>query len=87
MSAYKDKIGRGSLSVSRQYYWNLYGRDIIKKYRKIKSPPRMERTAIGMNLIPTFPEFVQFVIDRYPKADSHWVPQTRVLDFCKLSYD
>ena len=34
VSAYSDKIGRGSTRVSRQYYWHNYGREIISRYRK-----------------------------------------------------
>ena len=34
VSAYSDKIGRGSTRVSRQYYWHSYGREIISRYRK-----------------------------------------------------
>ena len=33
VSAYKDKIGRGSMKVSRQRFWNLYGKNIIARYR------------------------------------------------------
>ena len=65
ISAYRDKIGRGSYKISRQYYWQLYGKDIIRRYRH-KKPPTRETTAITQNLIPTFPEFIQYVIDEYP---------------------
>lgn len=65
ISAYRDKIGRGSAKISRQYFWKLYGIDIIKRYRHI-SPPQREKQAIIKNLIPTFSEFIQYVIDEYP---------------------
>ena len=35
VSAYKDKIGRGSMKVSRQWFWNLYGKHIIARYRLV----------------------------------------------------
>ena len=47
----------------------------------------IEGLAIKMGLIPTFPEFVQYVIDEYPNTDPHWMPQTRMLDACNLHYD
>ena len=65
ISAYRDKIGRGSLLDSREYFWRLYGRKIIAKYRNITAP-QTEKLAIRQHLIPTFSEFVQFVIDSYP---------------------
>ena len=34
VSAYKDKIGRGSMKISRQWFWGLYGKHIITRYRK-----------------------------------------------------
>ena len=33
VSAYKDKIGRGSMKISRQWFWGLYGKHIITRYR------------------------------------------------------
>ena len=61
VSGYKDKIGRGDLKVSRQYFWSLYGRKIIEKYRRVKTPKK-EEDAIKAGLIPTFPEFVKFLL-------------------------
>jgi len=98
VSAYKDKIGRGSLKVSRQWFWDLYGKHIIARYRKnypnleqVKASevfpvPRTEREAIRKGLIPTFPEFVDYVIDTHPDHDAHWAPLTDLIDFCGLNY-
>ena len=49
--------------------------------------PRSEREAIRQGLIPTFPEFVDYVIDMDPNHDAHWAPLTDQVDFCKLNYE
>ena len=61
VSGYKDKIGRGDLEVSKQWFYELYGRKIIEKYRNVKTPEE-EKDAIKAGLIPTFPEFVKFLL-------------------------
>lgn len=48
--------------------------------------PRNERDAIRKKLIPTFPEFVDYIIDTYPDHDAHWAPLTDQIDFCRLNY-
>ena len=80
--------------MSRQWFWNLYGKHIIKKFRsnypdlpQVKGQiPTTEVQAIRMGLIPTFGEFVDYVIDIYPRGDPHWAPLTEQIDFCKLNY-
>jgi len=94
VSAYSDKIGRGSLRVSRQYFWQNHGREIISRYRK--NYPNLtqvhgilskhERNAIRDGLIPTFPEFIDYVIAEFPRGDAHWLPQIPLNDFCNLPY-
>ena len=48
--------------------------------------PQHERYAIRAGLIPTFPEFVDYVIAKYPRGDPHWLPQIPQNNFCNLSY-
>ena len=49
--------------------------------------PRNEREAIRQDLVPTFPEFVDYVIDMDPNHDAHWAPLTNLVDFCELNYE
>ena len=82
------------MKISRQWFWNLHGKHIIAKYRS-KYPflpqatngiPRTEARAIRQGLIPTFVEFVDYVIDTYPQHDAHWAPLTDQIDFCNINY-
>lgn len=88
VSGYKDKIGRGDLEVSKQWFYELYGRKIIEKYRNVKTPEE-EKDAIKAGLIPTFPEFVKFLLyeNGIPESlDPHWKPQTQLTPFCQFNY-
>ena len=49
--------------------------------------PPHERYAIRAGLIPTFPEFVDYVIAKYPRGDAHWLPQIPQNDFCNMPYE
>ena len=48
--------------------------------------PPHERYAIRAGLIPTFPEFVDYIIAKYPRGDAHWLPQIPQNDFCNMPY-
>ena len=48
--------------------------------------PQHERYAIRAGLILTFPEFVDYIIAKYPRGDPHWLPQIPQNDFCNLPY-
>ena len=50
-------------------------------------PPIQEAIAIRLGLIPTISEFVKYVVEEYPEGDPHWLPQTKILNFCSLPYD
>ena len=100
ISAYKDKIGRTEKSApSRQYFWRLYSMHIVRHYRnEERLVTSFEATAKAKGLIPTFREFVDFVIDwklgelpayfnlEQKRCDGHWCPQTQTVPFCNNKF-
>jgi len=101
ISAYKDKIGRTEKSApSRQWFWHLYSMHIIRHYRNDeKIVTSSEIVAKENQLIPSFEEFVDFLIDwrlgelpayfnLAPKdCDAHWCPQLETVPFCKNKFE
>ena len=76
VSAYTNKINPG-----HSYYWNLYGRDIISKYRKNPSKKSLRK---GNDV--TFSEFIRFVTDSDKEIDGHWRPQHLLSFPCYVNY-
>ena len=78
VSAYRDKIF-GALPNS---FHDKMGRKIVMKYRNIYIPPKNYRTRRRQRVIPTFKEFVNYVVDEFDtgnELDMHWTP---VYSFC-----
>lgn len=57
ISAYKDKIGRTSVTkeISRQYYWQLYGMKIIRRYRYKLDETEIQRLRLAHKRVPHIP--------------------------------
>ena len=54
------------------------------KPREIKSFSMKEKTSC-VNIIPTFCEFVEYVVRNPSKQDAHWKPMSKVFQQIKLS--
>ena len=76
VSAYTNKINPG-----HSYYWSLYGKKIISKYRKNPS-----RNSLLRGNDVTFQEFIQFVTDTDMEMDGHWRPQHLLSFPCYVNY-
>ena len=57
ISAYKDKIGRTKVTkeLSRQYYWQLYGMEIIRRYRHQLDEAEIHRLRLAHKRVPYIP--------------------------------
>ena len=69
------------INPGHSYYWNLYGRKIISKYRKKPSQKSLRK---GNDV--TFPEFIKFVTDSDKEMDGHWRPQHLLSFPCYVNY-
>ena len=74
-SGFKDKI----IGAIKGSYHDKMAQNILEIYRGLpKKDYRFKKT------VPTFAEFVQFMIDEYERSgeiDMHWAP---VVDFCSV---
>lgn len=79
VSAYRDKFANPN-----EYYHNLFGKPIIRKYRTNAS---MSALSTGSGV--TFSEFVQYLLDvhRPVGMDIHWEPANQLCNPCQLDYD
>ena len=62
-------------------WYNLYGKEIIAKYRKSQpSDPKYKKA-------PTFKEFIEYVVDLpINKLESHWIPMYLQCMPCHIKY-
>lgn len=88
VSAYRDKFRPTS---DRTFFHNLYGKDIIAKYRKNPT-----KNALKSGNDVTFPEFIKFVIDSartntssfyISEMDGHWRPVHDMCHPCQINYN
>ncbi|XP_075215151.1 carbohydrate sulfotransferase 11-like [Lycorma delicatula] len=89
LSAYRDKIQYALPNTPHQ----KLGNDIIQKYRhtkKSKSAKILKSRPTNNPRWPTFPEFVQYLVDVQHKGDSldmHWIPMTEFCTPCQIDFD
>uniref|UniRef100_A0A3Q2P8W5 Carbohydrate sulfotransferase n=1 Tax=Fundulus heteroclitus TaxID=8078 RepID=A0A3Q2P8W5_FUNHE len=79
VSAYRDKFENPN-----DYYHNLFGKPIIKKYRVTPSAEAL-KTGNGV----TFKEFVQYLLDGHRPVgmDIHWEQMNKLCHPCLIDYD
>ncbi|CAL4100339.1 unnamed protein product, partial [Meganyctiphanes norvegica] len=81
LSAYRDKILNRREVHQFQKFKNKYGLDIIKKYRQ-------EQKSLLFADIPTFYEFVDYLLDTPVwKYNEHWRPYYLTCTPCHHNYD
>ena len=85
MTNFRDKF---FLNGNYAYEWkklnrwyNLYGKEIIAKYRKSPATDPKYKAA------PTFREFIEYVVDLpLSKLESHWIPMYIQCMPCHINY-
>ncbi|XP_006818412.1 carbohydrate sulfotransferase 11-like [Saccoglossus kowalevskii] len=81
LSAYRNKLE----VVDTAIYRKIYGRAIVKKYRKNPSPFSLKT---GSDV--TFHEFVEYLADpktTFTHMDMHWRPMFKLCDVCNRNFD
>jgi hypothetical protein len=86
LSAYRDKLESRTegLEHGTEHFYQTYGKQIVEKYRNLKIHPELSDRDE-----PTFPEFVQYLIDEdlVERADDHWIPYYLFCTPCWVDYD
>ena len=104
MSAFRDKLERyhDKTNYTEDYYFNLFGRDIVTSHRKAAlerfgesffsrdnnfGTPVMPESGKRTPEMPTFWEFVQFLKKADPaRLDMHWKPMSLFCAPCLIKY-
>uniref|UniRef100_A0A8C6WIC8 Carbohydrate sulfotransferase n=1 Tax=Neogobius melanostomus TaxID=47308 RepID=A0A8C6WIC8_9GOBI len=86
ISAYRNKfVGYDD------YFYKLYGRDILRQYGHMPHLPDTGREAFGFGIRPSFQHFVKYLIDpRTEKTvpfEPHWRQIHRLCHPCSIQYD
>ena len=81
LAVYNDKLG----VHGKEYYQELFGKDIVKRYRKLSGDDdnRFEN-------IPTFREFAHYISDLDKSRghfDEHWMSYSKLCHPCLIKYD
>ncbi|XP_069180830.1 carbohydrate sulfotransferase 11 isoform X2 [Procambarus clarkii] len=86
LSAYRDKLEdyKRDLKDRGGYYYAIYGKRIVKAYRKSSSSDDHSYTRKE----PTFREFIQYLLDTdVEEYDEHWRPISLLCTPCHIRYD
>ena len=104
VSAFRDKIERSykQKDVTKDWYYKVYGKTIVSKYRK-RAIAKFGQDYFKANnnygsllilkegyrneKLPIFWEFVQYVLDTGGKTDVHWMPMYQHCSLCTVDYD
>ncbi|XP_071530132.1 carbohydrate sulfotransferase 11-like [Panulirus ornatus] len=89
LSAYRDKLEdyERDLKDRGGYYHAIYGKRIVKAYRK-PSSTRDDDPNYKSRIQPTFREFIQYLLDTdVEKYDEHWKPIFLLCTPCHIRYD
>lgn len=89
---FRDKL----LSGTR--YYSKLGRHIVQQYKELgpgtpreKSPLMLASgKSVGRAMVPSFPQFVQFLLDeraRGARLDEHWIPMSEFCTPCLVPFD
>ena len=79
LSGFKDKI----LQSFKGSFHDKMSQKILEKYRSL--PKKMYK---HKKTVPTFSEFIEYVLDLYEKngeIDMHWAPVVNFCSVCKVS--
>lgn len=70
------------------YYYSIYGKKIVKVYRKSSIKGGEEPGSEDTRKEPTFREFVQYLLDTdVEEYDEHWRPMFLLCTPCHVKYD
>ena len=107
VSAFRDKLERvGNGGLVQEMYYNLYGRNIVEKYREAATrrfgqeffskennfgaPFPVEKKHQRTKDLPSWWEFVQWILDSsdHPERfDEHWRPASDFCSVCAIPYN
>ncbi|KAM6909349.1 carbohydrate sulfotransferase 12-like [Xenentodon cancila] len=86
ISAYRDKFEKNN-----QYFYEKFGRNILRLYGNKTNPPKKGDEALASGLRPSFHNFIQYLLD--PKTEKkepfepHWRQMYRLCHPCIVQYD
>ncbi|XP_069957017.1 uncharacterized protein [Cherax quadricarinatus] len=91
VSAYRDKI------LSGNRYFSKLSRSIMKQYPELRAEKVASKSSwavfgksVPQPMVPSFPQFIQFLIDEHTKGvklDEHWIPMNEFCTPCLVSFD
>ncbi|XP_074518476.1 carbohydrate sulfotransferase 12-like [Halichoeres trimaculatus] len=86
LSAYRDKFFK-----LNEYYYQNYGRNILRQYGNNPNPPRTAQEAFSSDVRPSFYNFIQYLLDpdteRIEPFEPHWRQMHRLCHPCLIEYD
>ncbi|KAK7086393.1 hypothetical protein SK128_021996 [Halocaridina rubra] len=88
LSAYRDKLEDSERDLKDRggYYYAIYGKRIVKAYRK--STSSSDDYSYNTRKEPTFREFIQYLLDTdVEEYDEHWRPIFLLCTPCHIRYD
>ncbi|KAF7657397.1 hypothetical protein LDENG_00027590, partial [Lucifuga dentata] len=86
ISAYRDKFQKNN-----KYFYQYFGRNILRRYGGKPDPPQSADEAYALNLRPSFYNFIQYLLDpqteRNEPFEPHWRQMYRLCHPCLIQYD
>ncbi|XP_062300466.1 carbohydrate sulfotransferase 12-like [Scomber scombrus] len=86
ISAYRDKFLRYN-----EYYYENFGRTILRLYGNSPDPPQTLEEAFASNIRPSFYNFIQYLLDplteKQEPFEPHWRQMYRMCHPCLIQYD
>ncbi|XP_038146078.1 carbohydrate sulfotransferase 12-like [Cyprinodon tularosa] len=88
ISAYRSKF---LYNQKNEYFYRKYGRIMMKLYGNQQNPPQTMKEAEALGLLPTFKNFVQYLVDPQTEKkepfEPHWRQMHRLCHPCLIEYD
>ncbi|XP_015228847.1 PREDICTED: carbohydrate sulfotransferase 12-like [Cyprinodon variegatus] len=88
ISAYRSKF---LYKQKNTYLYKNYGKIMIKRYKNQPNPPQTLKEAEELGLLPTFNNFIQYLVDpqteRREPFEPHWRQMYRLCHPCLIEYD
>ncbi|KAL7375226.1 hypothetical protein ABVT39_014016 [Epinephelus coioides] len=86
ISAYRNKFQRHN-----EYFYQHFGRDILRLYGNQSDPPETEDKAFASGIRPSFYNFIQYLLDPQTEKEApfepHWRQMHRLCHPCLIQYD
>uniref|UniRef100_A0A1A7WAR3 Carbohydrate sulfotransferase n=1 Tax=Iconisemion striatum TaxID=60296 RepID=A0A1A7WAR3_9TELE len=86
ISAYRDKFLQ-----QNAYYYEEFGKDILRRYGNIPNPPKTDQEAFALGKRPSFYNFIQYLLDPQTEIsepfEPHWRQMHRLCHPCLIKYD